>query len=278
MRRFSQMIRLRLSCVFRTIRTITGENPGEANLLPGTYWHSTDRRPASFLFNNVSVGHGTISSMSRTRARYGGRYVTLGDIIPWIDSRIEDVFEAVRAERYPGKPSRGGAFFLFESKGMAESAWRDSPEPIALEARILVGANIHRGDFRWLLAPETDCAEHAAAYWAGEPRDMDEPIWERVVDGSVHFPGWRQPPFRGFPDNVAPTGQAAIGKRSRLVTCPICNIAFNTFPPNGAVFTSVDRSRCNLDPDLPILNDCPNVAHLVQSAWDEMSTDDLSRS
>jgi hypothetical protein len=250
----------------------TGE-PGDEDLLPGDYWHVTGSSPANFLFNNVVAGKGWLPSMSAVRRNHGERFITLGDLYPLTGDATEEIWERVRAERFPQKPSRRGAIFLFDRRDLAEMAaekWRPGTGTTILRARISRDAKVHMGHVGWFDASETPPEENAASYWArSSPPDWPA-LWEYVVDGDVYFPAWADPLFRpldGRPTDLPPSKDL---EPTEVVTCPVCRIAFEARGPNLVTFTSADRPRCRTDPDRPILCDCENVSPLVEAAWQRL--------
>lgn len=259
----------RISAVWRRLKTLaqlSRERSRAVDLLPGVYWHLTERRPAGFFFENVRAGRGLLQSMSVVRAQHGERLIALGDLYPRAGAGLEAAWEEVRAQRYPEKPSRRGAIFLFETRAAAMS-WHHVADPFLVETRILRTASWHRGDFRWLAASEERWTESADSYWTGQPCDPINPAWEYVVDGAVFFPDWQDFPTRS---SKAHEKSALKDEPSRKVACPACAMTFEVIPPKGIISSSSDRRHCTVDPDLPIISDCPNVVPLIQAARKEM--------
>jgi hypothetical protein len=251
------------------------DQPHEETLLPGDYWHFTSSSSVNFLFNNVWTGQGWLPSMSTVRRTHGDRFITLGDLYPLTGEAAEALWERVRAERFPQKPSRRGAMFLFDRRDLAAgsaSKWKPDTDTIVLKVRISRDARVHMGHVGWFDTSEAPREADAARYWAGEPCPNRPDVWEHVVDGQVYFPDWREAPFAPFGGRPEETysGSHSPVTPVEIVTCPVCGIDFSASPPSCATLRTADRSRCVEDPDLPTLCDCPNVTLLIDAAWNRM--------
>jgi hypothetical protein len=142
--------------------------------------------------------------MHNTRARKGflptrdafAGFVSDGTILsPYTaftsESAKEDAWETVRAQQFPGLPSRRDALFLFESEADLQKAsekwWADQPRRV-LKAQVTEGAALHKADSRLLDSTEGQWEENARRYWCGV--QTDDPVFEVVVQGVVYFPEW----------------------------------------------------------------------------------------
>jgi hypothetical protein len=249
------------------------DEPTEEDLLPGDYWHVTSSSPANFLFNNVAAGKGWLPSMSAVRRDHGERFITLGDLYPLTGAATEEIWESVRAERFPQKPSRRGATFLFDRRDLAEMAaqkWWPDTDATVLRARISRDARVHMGHVGWFDVLETPPEENAASYWARRSPSVLPELWEYVVDGDVYFPGWGDPPFRQLAGKPTDLPASRDLGPAEVVTCPACGLAFEARAPNLVTFTTADRARCRTDPERPMLCDCENVSPLVEAAWQRL--------
>jgi hypothetical protein len=169
------------------------------------------------LFNNVRCARGDLFSVSllsddentaNAASGYGGRART---------DLKEQEFERIRKEHFQDRPSRINGLFVFDDLHTAECAavrWFSTDPRIILEARLVVGASIHRGDAIWLDRAELgDWIQCASAYWDGQL--TDDPLIEVVVKGRVFFPRWEEFPtpeeveagkLKELVDNLGTTG------------------------------------------------------------------------
>lgn len=241
-------------------------------LRPGRYWHVTHAHPMNLMLLNTWTGKGKLSSMSETRRQHGEHLVSIGDLYPAIDADSEAVWEAVRAARFPGLPSRQGALFFFERKEDAAlaKAWTRL-ETVTFEARIHASARVHRADLNWFEQPHDDLEAAALAYWQGEPNPTLPPVWELIVDGSVFVPGWAAPPF-----GPIVTG-ASAGKQWADVqlSCATCGRRAQVIAPEVVFYVSADRSKCVADEDE--LYACPQFMPAIRSVWRELEQQGFTR-
>lgn len=257
--------------------TSTTAKPEEKELLPGDHWHVTSASSANFLFNNVWMGQGWLPSMAGVRRDHGDRFITTGDLYPLMGKDTEEVWERVRAARFPHKPSRRGATFLFDRHDAATefaSKWMPDTDTVVLRSRISIHASVHTGHVGWLEASAGERKDAAARYWAGEPCPGRHEILEHVVDGLVYFPDWEMAPFGPFGTEANRLRSGHPVPPAEIVTCPACGIEFNASPPNSATLATADRARCIEDPDRPLLFDCPHVEMLIEAAWERMGGQD----
>ncbi len=101
------------------------------------------------------------------------------------DREKEAVFEKIRAEHYPSRPSRMGAIYLFKDYGTAERAnkkWWDNKRNL-YETKIRNGSIVMVADSQWLNCTATDYESNAHSYF--QERTTDNPLIEVVVMGVV---------------------------------------------------------------------------------------------
>lgn len=155
------------------------------------YWHLVDRDSFMF-FNNVAVGRGFLPSSSVNPLPGAGTLYQLLNPHP----EKEALFERVRQERYPGKPTRVGALFCFTSKEDAERAnalWFQAAPRDLFRVKIVVGSNFHIADSRHLDQSEDAWPVKAAWYWEG--RKTADPFMEVIITGQVFVPDWQDARF-----------------------------------------------------------------------------------
>lgn len=177
------------------VRTWRGEQEASDEL----YWHVVPSAGqwAEMFFNNVRVGQGELSSASVFNQVYEGTAEAhSGYAMKSRRDEKEQKFEQVRADDFPEKPSRIDALFLFNERQVAEHAaaeWFADEKRVIIEARLLSGANMHRGDASWLDVAEVQGLESCArAYWREE--FTREPKPEVIVHGRIFFPQWEEFP------------------------------------------------------------------------------------
>lgn len=163
------------------------------------YWHVVPSAGqwAEMFFNKVRVGKGELSSVSVFNEVYGGTAEAQSGY--GMKSRGDDKeqeFERVRRDHFPDKPSRIDALFLFDEPQCAEDAaahWFADEKRLIVEARLLSGALVHRGDAGWLDLAEVQGHDSCApAYWRGELTPQPSP--EIIVHGRAFFPQWKEFP------------------------------------------------------------------------------------
>lgn len=206
----------------------------------------------NFLFNNAMAGRGWLDSMSATRRSHGDRLVTFGDIYPLAGAETEAIWEQVRAQHFPRKPSRLGALFLFDRRELSEAnaaKWRPDLDVVVLRARTPRATCIHRGHTGWFGAFSAPPEQVAARYWNGEPCSGLPGSWEYVVDGAVYFPDWQAPHSLPPASGRAPT-HTVLGC-TEVVVCPVCGIEFVAGPPKTATLTTAEERDAKRTPTFP---------------------------
>jgi hypothetical protein len=112
--------------------------------------------------------------------------------------QLEALCENIRATRFPTKPTRRGAHFLFNNEADARGSgahWlRGAPFEV-VRVRIVEGSSVHRGHLGWFEEPRHQWESAMVSYWAGEDNPRPPGYWEYVVDGMLFFPDWEKPPF-----------------------------------------------------------------------------------
>jgi hypothetical protein len=165
------------------------------------YWHFTTATDFNMLLHNAAIGKGLITTVSEI-AKISGleEAVTMTDVRPAL-GEFEPVLEAIRTSDYSDKPSRRGAFFVFEDRATCEHysrAWTNNAPLHILKCILLPGSRIHRGHLAWMNNPPRDqWPEIARAYWAGEEGRAPH-HWEILVNGQLFFADWQKPPFPQF--------------------------------------------------------------------------------
>ena len=162
------------------------------------YWHLVSLN--SFFYHNVRCGRGELASISCTIATNPGLENAQ---TPYSMARLSDakeaVFENVRRGKFPDRPQRLKALFVFDDLALAERAlkeWFPKEQRAPHECRIVIELNIHKADSLWLNASAEQFEEYAAKYWQGEM--TASPFPEVIVNGALYFPDWESFPA-GFP-------------------------------------------------------------------------------
>lgn len=115
-----------------------------------------------------------------------GAFQTISQV-PWPDTGqtnpepiIEVIWEAVRRDFYPDRPSRLVSLYAFPDIAAAEQ-FRDDRAPGSAIYEIAVADDHFRGDQEQLDLSDTglDILAHALRYWDGAP--TNNPIWEILV-------------------------------------------------------------------------------------------------
>jgi hypothetical protein len=170
------------------------------SFLPGEYWHFT-RVPSSLLWN-VRLHKGVYPTMSMMARAPGQEWMqTRHDMTPMLGP-LEPICENIRATRFPTKPTRRGAHFLFDNEPAARASgahWlRGAPFEVV---RVLIseGSKVHRGHLGWFEEPQEQSPTAMVSYWAGKENPRPPGHWEYVVDGMLLFPDWQKPPFGQIP-------------------------------------------------------------------------------
>jgi hypothetical protein len=159
-------------------------------------WHWTPSQ--SVFFHNAFIGKGLVATSSLVAAAYGNAgFVSPYQVLNRHQDK-EDLWEKVRQNIAPNRPSRRGAFFMFEDRDTANRAgqcWFSNEDRIAIRAVALspLQAIVHRADTEWLNRPEREWEDAAKCYWQGVASAT--PLFELLVHGMVYFPDWQNPPF-----------------------------------------------------------------------------------
>ena len=166
------------------------------------YWHLVPTKGLfkEIFYNNVSVGKGVLFSISAgIEAEPNIKNAHTPYSLNRINDHKERVFEEVRANKYPDRPSRMKAIYLFSSIEMAERAqsqWFNNDPKQILEVRIIKGSIVHYADANWLNCKQEGYHTFAERYWSGEMGD--NPFLEVILHGAVYFPGWKCFPIAKF--------------------------------------------------------------------------------
>lgn len=149
------------------------------------YYLASD--PSDLIFtNNLKVCNGVFYSPSYLRAidenlkNAVSRYEALHT-----DKEKENIFEQIRAEHYPYRPSRMGAIYLFpdiETAINANEKWWGNKRKI-YGARVENGSIVLIADSQWLNCSESDYVKNAHMYF--QEKKTENPIIELVVMGIV---------------------------------------------------------------------------------------------
>jgi hypothetical protein len=176
-----------------------------------TGWHLV--KPQDFLLNNAFLGKGITASYSKMAEEHQNN----GFQSPYQarngQQAKEDLWEKVRLQVDPARPSRLGAFFLFESFEAATNAqqgWFEKEGRLLLRVQVPPPPNaiIHRADAAWLNLPEAEWPRAADSYWRGITTQT--PLIELIVHGFVFFPDWEKPPFGLWMPNCPPLSQPPV--------------------------------------------------------------------
>ena len=161
-------------------------------LIPEIYWHFT--APSnSILLNNIGIEEGRILTMSLVARMPGLENAVTTYSMKAMDDSKETVWERVRSEEYPHRPTRLKALFLFNEREIGDeilNLWFGGEERIALQVRVIAGGTVAGADARWLETKEAEWEESARKYWEGKP--TDNPLPEIILDGQAYFPEWRE--------------------------------------------------------------------------------------
>ena len=166
----------------------------EYELLPGTFYHLAAQD--SLVFWNAYLGKGFLASISVMAQVNGLDGVTTPYHLANQQDLKEQIWETVRETKFPSKPSRMKALFLFDDLDAAMKAnerWFAEEGRRLLKARVLSGAQTHKGDSRWLDSYEHEWESKAMKYWAGKMTDA--PVPEVILHGTAYFLDWEEPPF-----------------------------------------------------------------------------------
>jgi hypothetical protein len=143
--------------------------------------------PTDVMFtNNLKVCKGIFPSPSFVRAVDDNlkSMVTSYEVMH-TDKEKESVFERVRSEHYPNKPSRMGAIYLFQNYETALGAnekWWDNKRDL-YETKIQNGSVVLVADSEWLNCTPQDYENNAHNYF--QEKTTENSIIEVVVMGVV---------------------------------------------------------------------------------------------
>jgi hypothetical protein len=155
-----------------------------------TLLHAIDPRDGVFC-HNLLVGSGRLTSASFIRSAVPEWEGLLSPYEAFTREKDkEDLFERVRAERFPGAPPRKGALFLFatrEDADWANATWWQNHRVI-LSAQVVQASRIGAFDAKLLDAPRASWDSAAHSYWTAER--TASPRVEVLVDGIVQLEGW----------------------------------------------------------------------------------------
>lgn len=175
----------------RTMTTIVETCWGLREIGDRRYWHIVD--PGSFFKNNVRVGKGALLSVSAGIAAEPHLHNahTLYSLARSGEDK-EALFEKVRLERYPHRPSRLKTLYVLDEYSLVTRAlaqWFPNESKEVYECRLLLGSVTHKADTLWLDAPQETWLSSAEKYWEGVMTET--PFPEVLVHGALYFPGWK---------------------------------------------------------------------------------------
>lgn len=154
------------------------------------YWHIVDRR--SFFHNNLRVGRGALLSVSAGIAAEPHLHNAHTPYsLTRRDEEKEALFEKIRLERYPHRPSRLKTLYVLDDYSLVTRAlteWFPDEKKEVYECRLLLGSTTHKADTLWLNAPQEGWLASAEKYWEGVMTDT--PFPEVLVHGALYFPEW----------------------------------------------------------------------------------------
>ena len=156
-----------------------------------TLWHLVSGR--SFFYNNVRAGKGALLSVSagiRAEPQLHDAH-TLYSFSRQMEEK-EALFEKVRLEKFPHRPSRLKTLYVFDDYSLVQRAlaeWFPNEKKEVHECRVLLGSVTHRADTSWLNRSPNEWASRAEKYWEGMM--TDSPFPEVLIHGALYFPEWR---------------------------------------------------------------------------------------
>lgn len=105
------------------------------------------------------------------------------------DKEKEEVWERIRRDEFPARPSRLNALYLFMSKAdvdLAMASWWRGEQRIICSLRVPKVSILHVADTRLLDARAEDWEENARKYWDGIM--SDNPFPEAILHGLAFIP------------------------------------------------------------------------------------------
>lgn len=156
-----------------------------------SFWHAFDAE-SQIAAHNLLVSGGSVRAVSYERASNPS---AAGASAPYevvmTERQKEEVFEAVRVERFSACPTRLGSLFLFSDREDAEGANLDcwGGRRVILPARVSECVAFgefdskhldHQSSEQWVAAAES--------YWSGVRTDA--PRIEAVLCGTIELDGW----------------------------------------------------------------------------------------
>jgi len=163
------------------------------------YWHivPTHGMNAMLFYNNVRAGKGALLSVS---AGIEAEPHLENAHTPYSLSRMNDekeaLFENIRINKYPERPSRLKTIYLFDDYSLVERAlneWFKDESRAVHECRALANSITHVADTNWLNCYQNEWEICAEKYWSGSM--SDKPFPEIRIHGAVYFPE-----YETFPD------------------------------------------------------------------------------
>lgn len=139
--------------------------------------------PDDLMFtNNLKVCKGVFTSPSQAKVMDENlqNAVSMYEVAHK-DREKEEVFERIRSEHYPHRPSRMGAIYLFqdyETAVKANDRWWGNKRDL-FEAKIRNGSVVMIADSEWLNCTPKDYEENAHNYF--QEKTTDNPVIEVVV-------------------------------------------------------------------------------------------------
>lgn len=103
-----------------------------------------------------------------------------------LEKQKEEVFEQIRAKKYPEKPPRLGSFFLFDDPALAKAKNQEwfQGKRILCKVQLLQGRTFKADSF-WLNCKPENYEENAQKYWSGEMNQNPAP--EIIFDGMIRL-------------------------------------------------------------------------------------------
>ena len=163
-----------------------------------TYWHLVPSSGvyAEIFCHNVHIGKGALLSVSAgIEAEREIENAQTGYSLAHRNDEKERVFEEVRGESFPARPSRLKALYVFDDESFSKRAqqeWFADETKVAHECHALARSIIHHADTFWLNAHPDQWRDYANKYWSGEM--SENPFPEVLIHGALYFPYWQQLP------------------------------------------------------------------------------------
>jgi hypothetical protein len=159
-------------------------------LMEHTFFHAFDATNP-IASNNLYIHKGKIPSISAMRQAQPELADALSPYQAFTQERLkEDVFERIRVQEFPDRPTRLGGLFLFATRESAEACNAEwwGGKRVILEARIVGASRAGIFDARQLNATQDQWEAAARRYWARE--FTSDPRPEVLVDGVIELVGW----------------------------------------------------------------------------------------